>query len=106
LGLEAEELVIQHFQKQNFVLRNRRLRTPFAELDLIFYQKRNPRELLIVEVKRLSHTYNTWRVLPRRQKQRLQNALQSLSDKGYLVEAKLALVDPTDKITEIPDFLS
>ena len=101
-GLLSEERVRVYYQKKSYHLIEQRVKTPFAELDLLF---RTPEgHLLIVEVKtaNLSSFYN-YKVTTR-QKFRLLRAVQFLAERfATLVEIHWAFVTKEGEITIISD---
>ena len=101
-GLLSEDRVRAYYQKKSYSLIEQRVRTPYAELDLLF---RTPEgHLLIVEVKtaNLSSFYN-YKVTPR-QKVRLLRAVQFLAERfATLVEIHWAFVTKEGEITIISD---
>lgn len=101
-GLLSEDRVAAYYQKKSYRLIEQRVKTPFAELDLLF---RTPEgHLLIVEVKtaNLSSFYN-YKVTPR-QKIRLLRAVQFLAERfSTLVEIHWAFVTKEGEITIISD---
>jgi Holliday junction resolvase-like predicted endonuclease len=82
------------------------LRTPFAEVDLLFSKTKDSKELLLVEVKRCAHAEYLWKVLSLRQKRRLVRALTWYSERGFHVQGRLLLVHPDHSLTEIQDAFS
>jgi putative endonuclease len=101
-GLVSEDRVRAYYQKKSYTLIEQRVKTPYAELDLLF---RTPEgHLLIVEVKtaNLSSFYN-YKVTPR-QKIRLLRAVQFLAERfATLVEIHWAFVTKEGEITIISD---
>jgi putative endonuclease len=101
-GLVSEDRVRAYYQKKSYTLIEQRVKTPYAELDLLF---RTPEgHLLIVEVKtaNLSSFYN-YKVTPR-QKIRLLRAVQFLAERfATLVEIHWAFVTKKGEITIISD---
>lgn len=101
-GLLSEDRVRAFYQKKSYSLIEQRVKTPYAELDLLF---RTPEgHLLIVEVKtaNLSSFYN-YKVTPR-QKIRLLRAVQFLAERfATLVEIHWAFVTKEGEITIISD---
>ncbi len=51
-GIDAENLVVQDLKNRNCEILEQRLRTPFAEVDLIVRNKK--KQIVLVEVKTLS----------------------------------------------------
>ncbi|HWU44027.1 MAG TPA: YraN family protein [Bdellovibrio sp.] len=101
-GLQAESLVLSHYQNKNYRLLHQRVKTPFAEIDLLF---RTPSgNLLVVEVKaaNLSSFYGTrvsWK-----QKNRLLRAANFLNAQTQcLVEIHWAFVNDRRQITIFED---
>ena len=97
LGLDAEELVAQHYQKLGYQLKRRRWRTPFAEVDLLF-RRANTKQLILVEVKRCSSIDFRHLVLSKRQRGRLAKAVLWLSEQGWRVEVHLVMVSAQHQI--------
>lgn len=99
-GEWAEAQVIRHFKK--FKLLHQRLRTPFAEVDLVFQM--SPREVLMVEVKAL----RSFDFLPQRistkQKQRIFRARTYYQEKfRSLVVLNWAFVNEVGDVLVIDD---
>lgn len=102
-GLNSEKFVQLHYEKKRYFLLRQRLKTPFAEVDLLF---RSPdgRHLLLVEVKTANQGtfYNTR--ITRRQKYRLFGAASFLAERfRTLVEVHWAFVTKTGEVTIIED---
>lgn len=95
-GLYCEELVLKHYQKNNYKLVKRRWKTLYAEVDLLLLNSQN--QFVMVEVKSL-HSFD---FLPHRlswkQKNRLQRAIESFAGKNQLVYFQLAVVDKQDQV--------
>ena len=101
-GLLSEERVRVYYQKKSYTLIEQRVKTPFAELDLLF---RTPEgHLLLVEVKTAnSASFYNYRVTPK-QKMRLLRAVQFLAERfSTLVEIHWAFVTKDGEITIISD---
>lgn len=101
-GVEAEERVLRHYLDKNHVFLGQRLRTPFAEVDLLF---RTPEgHVLMVEVKAISSAdFQIYRI-SQRQKQRLLRALIYFSAQwDCLVEIHWAFVEKSGKVQIIED---
>jgi len=96
-GLDAESKVIRYFLDQNYELLFQRLKTPFAEVDLVFLAPDG--FWLMVEVKSLQQDHFLTYRISRRQKQRLLNARHFLQDRFQeLVELHWAFVTGDDDI--------
>ncbi len=101
-GLEAEFSVIQFFQKKSYHLLQQRLKTPYAEVDLLFMSPGG--YLLMVEVKSVSSEAFIQHRISRRQKVRLLRAVQFLAAQfDKLVAVHWAFVSPGGEITLIED---
>ena len=103
-GLWAEAQVIEFCKKQSYQLLAQRLKTPYAEVDLLF---RHPhqRQLLLVEVKSLSSWDFIHFRLSKKQKQRLLRAHQYLYEQHEMeVVFNWAFVTPEGEITLIEGF--
>ncbi|MFM6929570.1 MAG: YraN family protein [Bdellovibrio sp.] len=102
-GLNSEKFVQQHYEKKKYHLLKQRLKTPFAEVDLLF---RSPdgRHLLLVEVKTANQgTFYGARVSSR-QKYRLLGAASFLAERyKTLVEVHWAFVTKNGEVTIIED---
>lgn len=101
-GLQSELVVEKHFLAQGYQALARRLKTPYAEIDLLF---RTPEShLLMVEVKTVNiESFQPHRV-SWRQKQRQLRALQFLIQKwGCPVEVNWAFVTKKGELTLIED---
>ncbi|MGE5085464.1 MAG: YraN family protein [Bacillota bacterium] len=102
-GLNSEKFVQQHYQNKKYHLLQQRLKTPFAEVDLLF---RSPdgRHLLLVEVKTANQgTFYSARITSR-QKYRLLGAASFLAERyRTLVEVHWAFVTKTGEVTIIED---
>lgn len=101
-GLESEKVVIQYYLNKNFQLLKQRVKTPFAEVDLLF---RSPRgHLLMVEVKSANDSSFYSARISKRQMQRLNRAACFLADRfDCLVEYHWAFVDQNYSVTVIED---
>ena len=100
LGLEAEAIVEKHYLELGFRLLKRRWKTGYAEVDLLFRYPdcKSGRHVLLVEVKKRSTlAFREWAVSAR-QKMRIRRAAQSLMEKGFEVECKLAFVDENSNL--------
>ena len=96
VGIQAERLVQRHFESKGYILRNSRLRTPFAEVDLVMEGRG---EILLIEVKSLSQPDLIAFRIPWRQKGRLSRA-RAWAENWLECEVRLifAFVDKTHKI--------
>lgn len=79
-GLQSEFLVSQYLHQKNYHVIYHRLKTPFAEVDLLIENQKN--ELAIVEVKTLLHQEWMAERVSSRQKQRLVRASFWLQEKN------------------------
>jgi putative endonuclease len=102
-GVQSEEFVSKYYLNRNYQLLKRRVKTPFAEIDLLF---RTPdrKNLLMVEVKTANQaTFYNARISPR-QKFRLKGAAVFLAARfNCLVEVHWAFVTRFGEITIIDD---
>lgn len=103
-GLECEARVESFLRAKGFKTLAQRLKTPFAELDLIMQSPTG--EVWMIEVKScISPAWWQHRV-GQRQKQRLLQALQFLTNTCSTPHhAVLAIVGPNDEVELIEDFL-
>ncbi|XGC79424.1 YraN family protein [Bdellovibrio bacteriovorus] len=101
-GLESELRVIGYYEDAGFDLIAQRVKTPFAEVDLLFRTPDN--HVLMVEVKTNNNSaFQNFRI-GKRQKVRLVRALQFLADRlDSLVEVHWAFVTKEGKVTIIED---
>ncbi|WP_413578665.1 YraN family protein [Bdellovibrio sp. HCB290] len=102
-GVQSEEFVSKYYINRNYLLLKQRVKTPFAEIDLLF-QTPDRKKLLMVEVKTANQTtfYNA-RISPR-QKYRLMGAATFLASRfNCLVEVHWAFVTRFGEITIIDD---
>jgi len=94
-GLYCEKITAQKLIQHSFKLLGHRVRTPYAELDLIFFKND---AVHIVEVKSFDSSWSE-RALSRRQALRLESARQKLSlELNVDVYLHLAVVDFKNKI--------
>ena len=101
-GLQSEKYVIQFYQDQGFELLAQRVKTPFAEVDLLF---RTPdQNVLMVEVKTANiRDFHLHRISVH-QRKRLLRALLFLAEKlESLVEVHWAFVTKGGEVTIIED---
>ncbi|MGZ3779067.1 MAG: YraN family protein [Pseudobdellovibrionaceae bacterium] len=101
-GLESEKHVQEFYFKKGYVLLAQRLKTPFAEVDLIF---RSPAgHALMVEVKTTNISeFQNYRI-SQYQKRRLMRALLFLTERlNSLVEVHWAFVTKEGQVTIIED---
>lgn len=101
-GLESEKYVQKYYEKRGYELLAQRLKTPFAEVDLIF--KTPEGHALMVEVKTTNLSeFQNFRI-SQRQKNRLIRALQFLTARlDSLVEVHWAFVTKEGDVTIIED---
>ena len=103
-GLFCEERVVEYFLALGFLLVGRRVRTPFAEIDILFRDLKG--RLVLVEVKSvLSFDYLPARMGPR-QKRRLLRALEYFLARGELARLEFAVVSQEGAVLCVPDVFS
>jgi putative endonuclease len=101
-GQESEECVIRYYQNLKYELIAQRLKTPFAEVDLMFHASEG--HVLIVEVKTINSAAFINARITKNQKQRLVRALAYLSDQmNAAVEIHWAFVTGNGEVTVIED---
>lgn len=101
-GFECEQIVIQYYQNKGYRLWQQRMKTPFAEIDLVFVTPQ--KHCLIVEVKSVTSTDFIPYRISKKQKQRQARALIFLAEKNNkLVEAHWAFVTKDDQVLVIED---
>lgn len=101
-GLDSEQYVLNYYHQKGYQILAQRLKTPFAEVDLLF---RSPEgHILMVEVKTANlQTYQVHRI-SWKQKARLIRALQFLAARfEALVEVHWAFVTKDGAVTIIED---
>ena len=101
--MQAELAVTKYFTDKNFVVLRSRLRTTYAEIDLIVESPRH--EIWILEIKTLSHFDFLDVRVSWKQKARLKRAhhfVQSRTKKA--VRLALAFVDKRGEVLIIEDF--
>nr|BFD66982.1 hypothetical protein HAGR004_20040 [Bdellovibrio sp. HAGR004] len=101
-GLLSENHVVKHYQLKHFHLLGQRVKTPFAEVDLLFRAPQG--HLLMVEVKTTNlMDFQPFRV-SQKQKARLLRAMQFLAARwDVLVEIHWAFVTKEGEITVFED---
>ncbi|WP_415063723.1 YraN family protein [Bdellovibrio sp.] len=101
-GLDSEKHVQKFYEEKGYKLLEQRLKTPFAEIDLIF--KTPEGHALMVEVKTTNLSeFQNYRI-SRKQKARLLRALQFLTNRlDSLVEVHWAFVTKEGVVTVIED---
>lgn len=101
-GLESELFVLQYYKGRGYIFLTQRLKTPFAEVDLLFRAPQG--HLLMVEVKTVNLSeFQVYRI-SRRQKVRLLRALYYLIEQyDCLVEVHWAFVTKTGEVQVIED---
>lgn len=101
-GLDSEELVQKYYINKGYELLAQRVRTPFAEVDLLFRAPEG--HVLMVEVKTTNLAdFQPFRI-SRKQKARLVRALYFLADHlDSLVEVHWAFVTKKGEVTVIED---
>lgn len=101
-GLESEEIVKVYYLHRGYALLGQRIKTPFAEVDLLF--KTSDAHILMVEVKSVNLADFQFYRVSRRQKERQVRAMQYLIETmGTLVEVHWAFVTKTGELTVIED---
>jgi len=101
-GLSSEEIAKQYYLKKSYKFLRQRVKTPFAEVDLLF---QNPRgHLVLVEVKTSSvSAFREYRVT-QRQRERLVRAMLFLAERYQIpVEMNWAFVTKQGVVTVIED---
>ncbi len=117
-GLHCEALVAQFLLRKGLRFCGHRVRTPFAEIDLVFAGGRSIADpqaggirstevAYLIEVKSLSNPERIANLIHNRQKRRLRRAMLYWQER-HRIYARffLAAVDYRGKITWIEDFLS
>lgn len=101
-GLQSEKYVIEFYQSNCFELLGQRVKTPFAEVDLLFRAPEG--HVLLVEVKTANiQDFHLYRI-SLKQRKRLLRALLFLAEKfEALVEAHWAFVTKEGEVTIIED---
>lgn len=101
-GLESEKAVTEYYLKKKYQLLKQRVKTPFAEVDLLF---RSPQgHLLMVEVKSANQSCFYSARVSKRQSLRLARAASFLAARfSCLVEYHWAFVDQNFSVTIIED---
>lgn len=104
-GIDSEKAVQNYYLKKGYEVLGQRIKTPYAEVDLIL--KTPQGHALMVEVKTTNLCeFQNYRI-SRNQKCRLLRALQFLSDKlETLVEVHWAFVTKEGEVTIIDDISS
>jgi len=103
-GLQAEARTIDWYHQKQYVILEQRVKTPFAEVDLLFETPEG--HLLMVEVKSVKNADFIPTAIGKRQKQRLQRAMIYLTEQFKTpVEVHWAFVSSFD-ITVIEDITS
>lgn len=100
--MDSESRVQKHYQQKGYHLLEQRLKTPFAEVDLLFQAPEG--HALMVEVKTVnSADFHSYRI-SKNQKARLVRALVFLAARlDTLVEIHWAFVTKEGEITVIED---
>lgn len=94
--------MIQYYQNRGYRLWQQRVKTPFAEIDLLFVTPQ--KHCLMVEVKSVTSTDFIPYRISLKQKQRQARALVYLAEKTQkLVEAHWAFVTSDDQVLVIED---
>ncbi|MCK6599267.1 MAG: YraN family protein [Bdellovibrionaceae bacterium] len=99
-GLRYEQIVLSYYLDKNWILLGQRIKTPFAEVDLLLKQGKL---LKLIEVKSLGNeAFMNYRIR-QRQKERLIKAGQFLHFKWKMdVELEIVFVDNQEELTIIP----
>lgn len=101
-GLDSEKIVLNFYQKKGYELLGQRVKTPFAEVDLIFQTPQGHALMVEVKTSNLSEFQN-YRI-SYKQKNRLLRALQFLSVRlDVLIEVHWAFVTKEGEVTVIED---
>lgn len=101
-GLDSEKIVQNFYQKKGYELLGQRVKTPFAEVDLIFQTPQGHALMVEVKTSNLSEFQN-YRI-SYKQKNRLLRALQFLSVRlDVLIEVHWAFVTKEGEVTVIED---
>jgi Holliday junction resolvase-like predicted endonuclease len=99
-GFNSENIVIAHFERQGFVVKTRRWRTPFAEVDLLLFHEMHG--WCIVEVKSKKGLFID-DLLSQFQLQRLRRAVEFVSHRvGQTPRLLLAAVNNSGQVEIIP----
>ena len=99
LGQDAEEIALQFYLKRGFLLRARRWKSPFAEIDLVL---ESPEQMIyLIEVKRVSSFDFISHRLSLKQKRRLQRAHLFAAEKWGQVVLELAVVSQQGEVLVI-----
>lgn len=98
LGYSAEQAVVILLQKRNWILEFQRLKTKFAEIDLVFSKED---KVLLLEVKKLNDPWRSFERINLKQYQKLQSNLLFFSSmfKNFEFEAYVVWVDPMNKVS-------
>ena len=99
-GFRSEQIVLDYYLDKKWILMGQRIKTPFAEVDLLLKQGQI---LKLIEVKSLGHeAFMNYRIRPR-QRERLIKAGQFLHLKWKMdVELEIVFVDNQKELTIIP----
>lgn len=101
-GLASEEHAILHYQSLGCELLGQRVKTPFAEVDLLF--KTPHGHLLMVEVKTTNVSEFQMSRITKKQRARLERALIFMAERWDLpVEIHWAFVTKEGQVTPIED---
>lgn len=99
-GEHSEDLVVGFFTSRQYVLKARRWKTPFAEVDLLF--RHRDEGWLMVEVKTLDH-FDPLDMLSDAQLQRLRRAAEFVMGRlGEMPRLVLAAVNHLERIQVLP----
>lgn len=101
-GLDSEDVVRKFYERQGYELLAQRLRTPFAEIDLLF--KTEVGHVLMVEVKTSNISDFQPHRISKKQKERQKRALLYLTSQlECLVEVHWAFVTKAGDVSVIED---
>lgn len=89
-GLRCEQIALDHYLSKSYHLIGQRVKTPFAEVDLVLKSPQD--EIVLVEVKSLSSFDFLAERISKTQKQRLVRAHRYFLTKHDLVRLELAVV--------------
>ena len=104
-GLEAERAILEYYEKRNYLCLAKRLKTPFSEIDLLFWTPDG--DLLMVEVKSSNSLSFRSQRITWKQKRRLQNSMTFLNARfDCLVLIHWAFVTQSGRIDVVEDVCS
>lgn len=103
-GEKCEAFALQFYLRLGFQLKAQRLKTKYAEIDLVFVSPQ--KHLILVEVKSKTRAgFEAFRV-SKNQKDRLRRAHEHFSSKWPHVESHLAIVSQDGLVEVHRDYLS